>query len=105
LGIAGNTAIFSLVDTVFFRPLPIHDPEGVLRLLDSQAGQTVIAARTACIPLDGVTAQIKDRYPKTRPGYGVSFITLRQNLSDNQEGTILALLCVAARKSSRWCRR
>ncbi|HMD10370.1 MAG TPA: ABC transporter permease [Candidatus Acidoferrum sp.] len=41
-----------------------------------------------------VTARIKERYPATPPGYQVTSITLRENLNDNQERTMFALLCV-----------
>ena len=41
LGIGANTAVFSLVDVVLFRPLPIHKPGEVVRVLTGdQQGDT-----------------------------------------------------------------
>src|ERR1700709_1297067 len=33
LGIGANTAIFSLIDTLMLRPLPVRDPGGLVQLL------------------------------------------------------------------------
>src|SRR3712207_1687523 len=39
LGIGVNTAVFSLVDSILVRPLPIRDPERVLAVHAAQPGQ------------------------------------------------------------------
>src|SRR5580704_14678623 len=39
LGIGANTAIFSLIDAVMWRMLPVKDPEGLLAVVRSGGGR------------------------------------------------------------------
>src|SRR5687767_11248292 len=35
LGIGANTAIFSLIDSLLLKPLPVYQPERLVRIVDS----------------------------------------------------------------------
>jgi len=46
LGIGANTAIFSLINSLIVRPLPIADPQRLVIVSDTRAGRTGVAAWT-----------------------------------------------------------
>jgi len=53
-----------------------------------------VSAEQAREALKQTTARIKERYPQTLPGYEISTMTLRQNLTSNEAGMMLALLSI-----------
>ena len=53
-----------------------------------------VSRAQALASLEAATARIKEQYPETLPGYALTSITLRENLTGNQQGTLLALLSV-----------
>ena len=53
-----------------------------------------VTAQQSRQALDRVSLHIKEQYPDTLPGYAIASITLRENLVDHQDSTMLALLLV-----------
>ncbi|HEU0079533.1 MAG TPA: hypothetical protein VFQ76_17885, partial [Longimicrobiaceae bacterium] len=57
LGIGVNTAVFSVVNTFLFRPLPMRDAERVVMLFTEQARQGIEGAPFSVADLEDVRAQ------------------------------------------------
>jgi predicted permease len=55
-----------------------------------------VTLRDVHADLGRIAASVRAEYADTTPGYAITAMTLRQNLTDNQEGAIVAVGCVMA---------
>ncbi len=75
LGIGVNTAVFSVVNTFLFRPLPMSDPERVVMLFTTQERQGIDGAPFSVADLEDVRAQsttLEDVAAVARGGFNLA---------------------------------